>query len=85
VLCPSSIDPFLGTPSPSNSSTPHFTKAPSTYTIGKDTYGHKHSPKDMLFASMRVLLVQKDQSFCEGLLLLLGHPKVNYGIKGGID
>jgi len=39
----------------------------------------------MLFASMRVLLVQKDQSFCEGLLLLLGHPKVNYGIKGGID
>jgi len=85
VLCPSSIDPFLGTPSPSDSSAPHFTKALSTYTVGKNTYGHKHSPKDVFFASVRVLLIQKDQSSCEELLPLLGHPKVNHGTKGEID
>ena len=85
VLHPSSIDPTLGTPSSSSSSTPHSTEAPSTYTIGRDTYGHKHSPKDVLLTSAGVLSVWRGQSSFERLPPLPGCPKVNCRAEGGID
>jgi len=57
ALCPSLIALFLGTPSLSNSSAPHSAEAPSTYTVRRDTYECRCSPKDALFISARVLSV----------------------------
>ena len=85
TLCPSLIDPALSTPSPSGSSTPHSAEAPSAYAIGRDTYGHRRSLKDMLLTSTGVLLMQRGQSSCERLPPPPGCPKVNCGAEGEID
>ena len=76
--------PFLGLPL-SRCSALRSTKAPSTYTIWKNTYGYGRSPWNALFTSMWVLSVQRDQLSCEGLPLLLGCLKVNNRAEEGID
>ena len=85
MLCPSLIDSFLGTLSPSNSSALHSAKVPSTYTIRRNTHRHRCSLKDMLFISMRVLSVQKGQLSCEGLPPPLGCPIVDCRAAGEIN
>jgi len=79
TLRPCSTNPFLGTPLPSSSSALHSAKAPSAsaYTIQWSTHGRRRSPKNMLFASMRLLLVRRGQPSCEGLPLPFGRPEVN--------
>ena len=72
-------------PSFSSSSAPCSTEAPSTYTIRRDTYRCRHSPKDVLLTSARVLSVRRGQSSYERLPPLPRCPKVNCGAEREID
>ena len=85
VLCSSLIDPAPNTLFPSGSSALHSAEAPFTYTIGRDTYGRRCSPKDALFISTRVLSVRRGQSSCEELPPPPECLKVNHRTEGGID
>jgi len=85
MLYPFLTDPSLNTPPSSDSSAPCSTKAPSAYTIWRNTHGRKCSSENMLFTSARVLSVQRGQPSCEGLPPPLGHLKVNCRTKRGTD
>jgi len=85
MLCPSLVYPSLNVPPFSVYSTPCSTEACSACTIWRNTYEYRHSPEGVLPTSTRVLLVQRGQPSCKGLLLLLGHLEANHGAIGRID
>jgi len=85
ALCPSLIDPAPNTLFPSGSSALHSVEVPFTYTIGRDVYGCRCSPKDALFISTRVLSVWRGQSSREELPPPPECLKVNRRTEGGID
>jgi len=87
MLCSYSTNLFLCTSLSSSSSTYRSAKtlSASTYTIQRNTHGHRCSPENTLFTSVRLLSVQRGQPSCEGLPLLFGRLKVNHRAKRGIS
>ena len=85
MLCPFSVYLSLDALSFSACSAPHSAKAPSTYIVQRNTYGHECSLENMLFTFTWVLSVQRGQSSCKGLPPLFGYPKVNCRTEEGID
>jgi len=85
ALCPSLIDPAPNTLFLSGSSALHSVEVPFTYTIERDVYGCRCSPKDTLFISTRVLSVWRGQSSREELPPPPECLKVNRRTGGGID
>ena len=87
MLCSYSTNPFLCTSLSSSSSTRRSAKtlSASTYTIQRNTHGHRCSPENTLFTSVRLLSVQRGQPSCEGLPLLFGRLKVSHRAKRGIS
>jgi len=66
-------------------STLHFTKAPSAYTVWRNTHGHRRSLENALFTSMRVLFVWRGQPSYKGLPPPLRCLKVNCGTERGTN
>ena len=85
MLCPSLVSPSLNVLPSSASSTSCSTKAPSAYTIQRNTCGCRCSLEDTLSTFVRVLSVQRGQLSCEGLPPLLGCLKIDCRTEGGTN